>query len=164
MTDGNLRCMTSTYLFRGSEVLLLYRVGSRVLATPCWCGIGGHFEKDELNDARACALRELREETGLCAEDLRGLEMRYVTMRLKNGEVRLNCYFFASLISSREPMHDGSEGRLAWVDTGEALSLPMPFTAKQVLRHYLQEGMRTALLYGGATTPDGVSFTPLEEF
>ena len=156
--------MTSAYRIRGSEALLRYRVGSRVLAKPCFCGVGGHFEKDELNDARACALRELREETGLCAEDLRGLEMRYVTTRLKNGEVRLNCYFFASLVSSREPMHDGSEGRLAWVDTGEALSLPMPFTAREVLRHYLQEGRHTALLYGGATTPGGVLFTPLEEF
>lgn len=62
--DGRLRCMTAVYITRGEEMLLLYRVGSRVVA-PSWCGIGGHFEPEELNDARACVLRELREEAGL---------------------------------------------------------------------------------------------------
>ena len=59
-----LRNMTAVYLFREGKLLMLYRVGSRVVA-PSWCGVGGHFEQAELNDPRACALRELREETGL---------------------------------------------------------------------------------------------------
>lgn len=37
------------------------RIGSKVVE-PSWCGIGGHFEKTELNNARACVLRELYEE------------------------------------------------------------------------------------------------------
>ena len=36
-----LRSMTSLYLTRGDEMLLLYRVGSRVVE-PSWCGIGGY--------------------------------------------------------------------------------------------------------------------------
>lgn len=65
-----LRNMTAVYLFREGKLLMLYRVGSRVVA-PSWCGVGGHFEQAELNDPRACALRELREETGLTEESLR---------------------------------------------------------------------------------------------
>lgn len=45
--------MTALYLISGDRMLLLYRIGSRVLKTPVWCGVGGHFEKEELSDARA---------------------------------------------------------------------------------------------------------------
>lgn len=37
-----LRNMTSLFLFNGNRILLLYRIGSRVIA-PSWCGIGGAF-------------------------------------------------------------------------------------------------------------------------
>lgn len=56
-----LRNMTSLYISRGTKMLLLYRIGSRVVP-PSWCGIGGHFEPYELNDPRKCVLRELKEE------------------------------------------------------------------------------------------------------
>ena len=161
--DGRLRCMTAVYITRGEEMLLLYRVGSRVVA-PSWCGIGGHFEPEELNDARACVLRELREETGLTPSDLTGLRMRYVTLRLKNGEVRENCYFFAELAPDARPIGACSEGRLEWVPLCDVLSRPMPLTAKQVVSHYLRTGRHTDVLYAGATAPDGVVFTPLCEF
>ena len=91
-----LRNMTAVYLFREGKLLMLYRVGSRVVA-PSWCGVGGHFEQAELNDPRACALRELREETGLTEESLEELRLRYITLRMKNGEIRQNYYFFAGL-------------------------------------------------------------------
>lgn len=44
-----LRNMTSIYITREDRMLLLYRIGSRVVA-PSWCGIGGHFEEAELNN------------------------------------------------------------------------------------------------------------------
>ena len=43
-----LRNMTSIYILREDCLLLLYRVGSRVVE-PSWCGVGGHFEPEELN-------------------------------------------------------------------------------------------------------------------
>ena len=55
--EGKLRNMTAIYLLRGEKVLLLYRQGGRVV-NDVWTGsAGGHFEKDELNDAKACVLR-----------------------------------------------------------------------------------------------------------
>lgn len=54
---GKLRNMTSIYLLDGNRILLLYREGSRV-ANNKWVGsAGGHFEKNELNDAKACVMR-----------------------------------------------------------------------------------------------------------
>ena len=161
--DGRLRCMTAVYISRGESMLLLYRVGSRVVA-PSFCGVGGHFEKDELNDARACVLRELHEETGLGENDLIGLNMRYCCMRLKNGEVRQNYYFFAELAPDARLPETCCEGRLEWVPYAELLKKPMPHTAYYAIRHYLETGRHTDVLYAGATTEDGVVFTPLTEF
>ena len=39
-TDIKLRNMTSIYISCGTKILLLYRIGSRVVP-PSWCGIGG---------------------------------------------------------------------------------------------------------------------------
>jgi len=161
--DGRLRNMTAVYISRGEEMLLLYRVGSRVVA-PSYCGVGGHFEKDELNDARACVLRELEEETGLTERDLTGLAMRYCCMRLKNGEIRQNYYFFAELASEAKLPEHCCEGRLEWVSYGELLTKPMPHTAYYTIRHYLETGRHTSLLYAGATRENDVVFTPLLEF
>ena len=95
--DGRLRNMTAVYLLRGSRVLLLYRQGGMVV-NDVWTGsAGGHFERDELNDARACVLRELNEELGLRPEDIEGLALRYIALSGRKGEIRQNYYFFAEL-------------------------------------------------------------------
>ena len=105
--EGKLRNMTSVFLFDREGILCLYRIGSRVANEMYVGSAGGHFEKDELSDARACALRELQEELGLT--DLPNMKLRYVTCRLKNGELRNNYYFFApfdrklSLTSNEAP-------------------------------------------------------------
>ena len=160
---GKLRNMTAIYISRPGEMLLLYRVGSRVIA-PSFVGIGGHFEKDELNDARACVLRELHEETGLRESDLIDLRMRYACMRLKNGEIRQNYYFFAQLAPEAALPERCDEGRLEWVPYSALLEKEMPVTAYHVIRHYLETGRYTDMLYAGATGENGMTVTALTEF
>ena len=161
--DGKLRNMTAIYISRGEEMLMLYRVGSRVVA-PSWCGIGGHFEVDELNNPKACVLRELKEEAGLRECDLDNLTMRYVTLRLKNGEIRQNYYFFADLREGVSVDLASDEGRLQWISYEQIMDREMPFTAYYMLQHYLTVGRYTDQLYAGITTEDGVEFTSLREF
>lgn len=160
---GRLRNMTSIYISRGDSMLLLYRIGSRVVA-PSWCGIGGHFENNELNDAGACVLRELEEETGLTANDLTGLRLRYITLRLKNGEVRQNYYFFADLKPGTAVNSACTEGILEWAAYDDIMERNMPHTARYVLEHYLTKGKDTRTLYGGIAEENGVVFTELNEF
>ena len=161
--DGKLCNMTAIYISRGEEMLMLYRVGSRVVA-PSWCGIGGHFEVDELNNPKACVLRELKEEAGLRECDLDNLTMRYVTLRLKNGEIRQNYYFFADLREGVSVDLASDEGRLQWISYEQIMDREMPFTAYYMLQHYLTVGRYTDQLYAGITTEDGVEFTSLREF
>lgn len=161
--SSDLRPMTAIYLTRGEKILLLYRTGSRVVGNSYTGAAGGHMEADEFNSARACVLRELREETGLAPDALVGLAMRYVTMRLKDGEIRQNYYFFAELREGVEPA-GSNEGQLRWFRRDELAALPMPHTAKQVLMHYVAEGYRTDHLYGVISQVDGAVFTPMLEF
>ena len=160
---GKLRPMTALYLLNGNQILLLYRIGSKI-ADKTYIGCaGGHFEASEYNDARACVLRELWEEIGLCEDHLENLSLRYITMRLKNGEIRQNYYFFANAINLPEQIVS-TEGTLGWYDLDQIDDLPMPVSAKQVLLHYRAQGQFDDVLRGGMTEEHNTTFLPLLEF
>ena len=156
-----LRSMASIYLVRGEEILLLNR--SAGIAGGTWiAAAGGHFEPDELCDARACVLRELEEELGLTADDRKGLAMRYVTLRRTKDELRQNYYFFAEL-TGKEPQ-SSTEGTLKWFSPAELAALEMPFTAKFTLEHYFAIGRKSGKVYGGIADGKVVAFTELPAF
>lgn len=162
--DGKLRNMTSIYLFKGDHVLLLYRQGGRVV-NNVWTGsAGGHFENCELNNAKACVLRELNEELGLCPDDIEGLALRYITLRNTNGEIRQNYYFFAELKDSIDKELSSTEGVCKWFSFNEVSFLEMPFTAKYVMEHFSEVGHLTDTLYAGVARSDKVDFLELSEF
>ena len=163
--DGKLRNMTSIYLRKGNQFLLLYRMGSRVVGNSYTGTAGGHFEQSELNDAKACVLRELLEETGLLEQDITKLSLRYITLRLKSGEVRQNYYFFADLAGHvNVELLASNEGELHWFSPEEMESLTMPHSAKFVVQHYLKTGQHTSSLYGGIAEEDRLTFIELKEF
>ena len=159
--DGKLRNMTAIYLFKNKKVLLLYREGGRVV-NNVWTGsAGGHFEDYELNDAKACVLREMNEELGLQPNDVDGLALRYITLRKINGEIRQNYYFFAELKEYVNENMSSNEGVCRWFSLDEISSLEMPFTAKYVIELFCKAGYLTNTLYVGVTTNDGVGFYDL---
>ena len=160
--DGKLRNMTSVYLTGEKGILCLYRIGSRVVSNRYIGSAGGHFESCELNDSRACALRELQEELGLTENDVADLQLRYITLRKMNGEIRQNYYFFGRLKQERELQ--STEGNLRWIRDEEFTDLPMPVSAKHMILHYLREGRNTDLLYAGITEQSGTAFVPMVEF
>ena len=123
----HLRPMTAIYITRGEKILLLYRIGSKVVGNSYTGAAGGHMEAAEYCDPKACVLRELLEETGLNENTLTNIQLRYITMRNKNGEIRQNYYYFAAL----KPGFDvpgSNEGRLEWHDMSALDDLPMPIT------------------------------------
>ena len=159
-----LRNMTSIYLYRGEEMLMLLRRGSRV-ADGLWISsAGGHFEKDELNDPRACVLREMREELGLTPDRIGPMALRYITLRRTKTEIRQNYYYFAALPDDFDaPLHS-EEGELRWIPFDELCKLEMPYTAKYMLRHYLTVGRYDERIYTGTADGTGLTFTVLPEY
>ncbi len=162
--NGKLRNMTSVYLSKGEHMLLLYRQGGRVV-NNVWVGsAGGHFEEFELNDAKACVLRELEEELGIGSGEIENLTLRYVTLRRAKGELRQNYYFFAELKDGVNEQLVSNEGETRWFPYSELLTLEMPFTSKFVIEHYLQGGRWTNDVYAGVADGEKVVFTRMPEF
>lgn len=162
--DGKLRNMTSIYITNKSKnkMLLLYRQGGRVVNNVWVASAGGHFEECELNDAKACVLRELEEELGLRESDIDNLSLRYVTLWRANGEIRQNYFFFAELNDVNKELVS-NEGTSRWFDFSELSELEMPFSAKFVIEHYLKIGYGTDELYGGVADGEKVIFTKMPE-
>ena len=162
--EGKLRNMTSVYITKDDKMLLLFRQGSRVV-NDVWTGsAGGHFEECELNDARACILREMEEELGLKESDVENLSLRYITLRRTKGEIRQNYYFFAQLSSEADEHPVSNEGITRWFAYSELSDLEMPYSAKFVIEHYLQLGQGTDEIYCGVADGENVVFTRLREF
>lgn len=160
---GKLRNMTSLYLLCSNKMLLLYRRGSKVV-NNLWIGsAGGHFEENELNDACACVLRELQEELSMTPDMIENLQLRYITLRNTGEEIRQNYYFFADLKAAEDMDLQSNEGILKWFLLEEVNKLEMPFTAQYVVRHYIEQGRYTDILYAGIATGDKVVFTELSE-
>lgn len=156
--------MTSIYITDKDKMLLLYRQGGRVV-NNVWVGsAGGHFEDFELNDAKACVLRELKEELGLNEKDIRNLVLRYITLRRINAEIRQNYYFFAELNDGVDKNLNSNEGMLKWFPYSKLSELEMAYTSKYVIEHYLSIGYKTKEIYVGVADGETVVFTKMPEF
>lgn len=154
--NGKLRNMATIYIKKNGEMLLLDRIGSKVI-NRSWCGVGGHFEPDEVNDAKSAVLREMNEEVGLYENDLDNLELRYIALRLVKDELRINYYFFADLKDTAKINYDCDEGGLEWVDFAEVNSRKMPYTAQKVMDHYLEMGIHTSDFYSVTVDDENVN-------
>ena len=161
--QGKLRNMTGIYLLKGDKILLLYRQGGKVVNNVWTASAGGHFEKDELNDAKACAIRELKEELGLSIDDVEDMKFRYIALRNVKGEIRQNYYFFAELKDGVDENLHSNEGECKWFSLDEIGDLEMPITAKYVMEHYCKVGRFTNEVYVGVTYPDRIEMNVLVE-
>lgn len=156
------RLLTSTFLVRADQVLLLYRRGSRAIVDS-WVGIGGHVEPEELSDPAAAALRELEEEVGVTADDISDFALRYTAMRDTGAEIRITYYFTAVLRPEAPVPTECTEGDLRWfgLDVDPA-TIEMPPTARVAFAHWLANGRHDEKVRLITIDADGRTTGPLQ--
>ena len=145
---------TLCYLYRDGEVLLLHRVKKKNdLNEGMWIGIGGHFEENE--SPEECALREVKEETGLTMTDYRyrGI-VTFVSDRYEGEYMHL---FHATEFTGE--LIECNEGTLEWVPKERFHALPQWEGDKIFLRLMEEQApfFSLKLCYGG----DRLTYTAL---
>lgn len=125
---------TLCYIEHAGRVLLLHR--TRRDEDPNrgkWIGVGGHIEPGETPEE--CALREVREETGLRLLDLRS---RGVVRFRSDASPDEDMYLFtATAFSGR--LRECDEGELKWIEKEKMFELPM-WEGDRVFLQLLDEG------------------------
>ncbi|MBO4888334.1 MAG: 8-oxo-dGTP diphosphatase [Firmicutes bacterium] len=123
-----MKLTTMCYIVGPDGVLMLHRVSKKVdINKGKWIGIGGKFEDGE--SPRQCVIREIREETGLIAKDVR--LAAFVTFNFLDPDPELSDwdteYMFVFVCDEFEGEVDYScnEGNLAWVPEQALPTLPM---------------------------------------
>jgi 8-oxo-dGTP diphosphatase len=116
---------TLIYITRGDYCLFIRKTRKGDMNLDKWLGIGGHFETDETPEE--CALRELREESGIKREDLTDFEYRgLVTFLSSEYESEYMHVFTASVPKGFEvPEKSCDEGELSWVALDKINDLPV---------------------------------------
>jgi 8-oxo-dGTP diphosphatase len=127
--------MSSAFLTFGKELLLMHRAYNRKIAPGMWSAVGGHLEPFELNEPKSACLREIREETGVSADIIKNLNLRYISIRNTSYEIRINYIFFGEL-EFKPPMIECEEGTLHFIEVDKAIELPMTFSIKEVINHW----------------------------
>ena len=122
MDKMNMKLSTICYIDNGSEFLLLHRnKKENDIHEGKWVSVGGKFEAGETPEA--CAIREIKEETGLTATklDLKG----FITFPNFTHDGQ-DWYSFVYRVTEFEGelIAECDEGTLEWVAYDEVLKKP----------------------------------------
>jgi len=125
---------TLCYLFRGDEVLMMHRTRKKNdMNHDKWIAVGGRFEKGE--SPEECAMREVREETGLT---MLSRQYRGVVTFISDVYETERMHLFTSDEFEGE-MTDCDEGELVWMPKAELDALPQ-WEGDRIFHRLLKEG------------------------
>lgn len=121
------KCVLTTecYLTRGDETLFMHKCKQDDMNSGKYLGVGGHFEEGESPDE--CMLREIEEETGVKASEIKDLALRgIVTFKSDIYDIEYIFLFTGEYTGDREIVPGNcDEGILEWVSAERVPGLPM---------------------------------------
>ena len=137
---------TLCYLLRGDEVLMMHRTRKKNdMNHDKWIAVGGRFEKDE--SPEDCALREVKEETGLT---MTAWQYRGVVLFLNDQYPPERMHLFTSDAFEGE-LTDCDEGELVWLPKEQLDTLPQ-WEGDRIFHRLLKEEVpffELELVYSG---------------
>ena len=137
---------TLCYLCRGDEVLMMHRTRKKNdMNHDKWIAVGGRFEEGE--SPEDCALREVKEETGLTMVSPR---YRGVVIFLNDQYPAERMHLFTADAFTGE-MTDCDEGELVWLPKAELDTLPQ-WEGDRIFHRLLNEDtpfFRLEMTYSG---------------
>lgn len=116
---------TLIYITQEDKCLFIRKTRKGDMNLDKWLGIGGHFETDETPEE--CALRELKEESGINREDLSDFEYRGLVTFLSSEYPSEYMHVFTASVGDgfELPRKTCDEGELAWVELDRICDLPV---------------------------------------
>ena len=149
---------TLIFLTRGDQVLLIKGAPDKRLWANQYNGIGGHVEAGE--DVLSAARRELGEESGLTAENLRLCAVITIDTGQPAG---IGIYVLRGEYRSGEP-RASAEGQLEWAPRARIESLPIVEDLPVLLPRVLEMGSGDPVIFAQyAYNQDGelvITFAP----
>jgi 8-oxo-dGTP diphosphatase len=161
----NLSSSATAFLKRGDEYLLMKRAKNRKIAPGVWSSVGGKLETLELNDPQAACLREVEEETGITADKICNLTLRYIIVRRYRDTIRQTYIYFGE--TDAEPSITTDEGELYWIPQNELLNRTYTKTFSAMLEHYLTTPDTERVIVGVAENDNGncrMVWSAIEDF
>jgi len=153
------------FLKRGDEYLLMHRAPDRKFLPNIWSVVGGGMERGEMDDPRTACLREIKEETGIEAGEIRDLTLRYIIVRRRGDCVGHSYVYFGE--TEAEPSVICDEGTLHWVPESALLDREFSTTFRAMLEHYLRTPDPAHVILGAAENDNGecrMIWTKLKDF
>ena len=129
--------LAGAFLRWQDEVLLLHRGMHKKITPGLWAGIGGHIEPDDASPYAAC-LREIEEETGINAEQIERLDLRYFAL-CESENTLDSIYYFAGVLTEKPLLRETPEGQLHWIKLLDGLALPMSELMKALYTHWVSD-------------------------
>lgn len=117
----NIRLTTLCYIEKNDQYLMLYRNKKKDdQSEGKWLGVGGKLEENE--SPWECAVREIKEETGLTVEHMNACGVVTFISDIYDNELM---FLFVVDQFSGDVKEVCEEGQLAWIDKKDVLNLPM---------------------------------------
>jgi len=156
---------TAAFIKRDNRYLLMKRESNRKIAPDVWSGLGGKIEAHEMNDPKAACLREIVEESGISADQINGLALRYIIMRRHRNTIRQTYVYFG--VTDALPTVSTDEGALSWIPENELLDRTYTSTFYAMLDHYTKMPDTECVVVGVAENDNGVCrmiWSKIEDF
>jgi 8-oxo-dGTP diphosphatase len=147
-----LRQMATAFIEHNGKMALMKKERNKLFDFEFWTGLGGHMEHHELNNPREACIREIFKESKLQKEDLIDLTLRYILLRQKEDEIRIQYVYFGR--TEQSELVSSDEGELYWIDARNVLDLKISTIIRKMLEHYWENRNETHLFVGTITKSD----------